>query len=524
MQRSHTRRLGQAGFSLIEILITMLIFSVVTIGLLVVFSNSSRLARSQTQLAMIQQGQRVGHSELVRYTRMAGAGGLPITRINVTADQISDQDYDLTGVLPHGLALGLYDNVKSDISIAQVVDGSAASDADGDGEDEPLVLPGSDVLIVRGVFTTPVYYTPGRPPSNMGCTTEISTWLAPDGKSAAGCITVPGRSRVVGEKYEDLHQDVVLLSEQLKAIYGRPAGQFKDEAFLLRDLVNPNAYAIMAFDWASVANEGALDPYKCPLPADAGASVTEDDMPLCLNLPLKIDLENGPGLNYADLTRGTSLLGGGGMTLIPDAANTDLNVELPTNISSLGFLEEFRFFLRVEREVPGDDSSRLTPVLSRARFGPGTNNLVDVIDIADNVIDLQLALGVDTDELGSGPGYGVVFEDGSDTDEVLFNAPGDYLGADADPPYANPPGGDPPDGHQVWFNPDLEYHFLRINTVVMADRRDVDYQAPELTNIEDFARGDSFSLGGDNYSYNDLDARRFRRRWLQTVVELRNLL
>ncbi len=524
MQRPYTRRDGEAGFSLVEILITLLIFSVVTAGLLVVFSNSSRLAKSQTQLAMIQQGQRVGHSELVRYTRMAGIGGLPITRLNVTDDQISNQEYDLTGVLPHGVALAVFNNVASDTSIAQVVDGTAADDADNDGDDEPLVLPGSDVLIVRGVFSTPVYYTPGMPPTNLNCTTEISTWLAPDGKSAAGCITIPGRSRVVGEKYEDLHQDVKLLSDQLKAIYNRPNSEFKDEAFLLRDLVNPNAYAIMAFDWASVANESALDPYICPVPTDAGPGVTAADMPLCLNLPLKIDLEDGPGLVYADLTRGTSLVGGGGMTLEPDTTKPELNVELPTNISSLGFLEELRFFIRVEREIPGDDSSRLTPVLSRARFGPGTNNLVDVIDVADNVIDLQLALGADTDELGTGPGYGVIFEDGSDSDEVLFNAPGDFLGADADPPYADPPGGDPPDGHQVWFNPDIEYHFLRINTVVMADRRDLDYQAPELINIEDFNRGDSFSLGGDNYSYNDLDARRFRRRWLQTVVELRNLL
>lgn len=524
MNRFQTARRRESGFSIVEILITLLIFSVVTIGLLVVFSNSSRLARSQTQLAMIQQSQRVGHSELVRYTRMAGVGGLPITRLNVTDTEISNQNYDLPGLLPHGLAVAIYNNVESDTSIVQVVDSTAPADANADGEDDELVLPGTDVLIVRGVFSSPVYYMPGDPPSNLGCTTNIDGWLAADNKSATGCLTVPGRSRVVGEKYEDLHQDVVLLSEQLKAIFKRTDNNLKSEAFLMRDLVNPNAYAIMAFNFAGVANEDALDPYKCPVPPDAAASVTEDDMPLCLNVPLTIDLESGPGSEFADLTRGTSLVGGGGMTLIPDAANTALNVELPTKVSSIGLLEEYRFFIRVEREIPGDDSSRLTPVLSRARFLPGTNTMVDIIDIADNVIELQLALGADTDELGSGPGFGVVFEDGTSNDEVLFNSADDFLGADQDPPYANPPGGDPPDGHQVWFNPSLEYHFLRINTVVMSDRRDVEYQAPNLTSIEDFNRGDSFSLGGENYSYNDLDARRFRRRWLQTVVELRNLL
>lgn len=524
MKRCQVSQRREAGFSVVEILITLLIFSVVTVGLLTVFSNSSRLARSQTQLAMIQQSQRVGHSELVRFARMAGAGGLPITRLNVTDTQLANSSYDLPGVLPHGLAVGLYNNVAADTSIVQVVDPSASSDEDSDGEDDELVLPGSDVLILRGVFSSPVYYLPEDAGQARGCTKKISDWLAADQTSAAGCLTVTGRTHVKSQVFEDLHQDVKSLSRQLKSMYGRGDADSKSEAFLLRDLINPNAYAIMAFDHAAVAVEDALDPYRCPVPVDAAADVVEDDLPLCLDLPLTIDLEAGHGLDFAELTRGTTLVGGGGMTLIPDAAQPDLNVELPTDISSLGLLEEYRFFVRVEREIVGDDSSRLKPVLSRARFIPGTNTMLDIVDIADNVIDLQLALGVDTDELGSGPGYGVVFEDGSDSDEVLFNSPDDYLGLDQSPPYAEPPGGDPPDGHQTWFNPELEYHFIRINTVVMSDRRDLDYQAPELTNIEDFNRGDSFSLGGENYSYNDLDARRFRRRWLQTVVELRNLL
>ena len=48
------RRTPQAGFSLIELLITLGVFTVVTAGLLVVFDNSGRLARNQTQVAIMK--------------------------------------------------------------------------------------------------------------------------------------------------------------------------------------------------------------------------------------------------------------------------------------------------------------------------------------------------------------------------------------------------------------------------------------------------------------------------------------
>ena len=96
------------------------------------------------------------------------------------------------------------------------------------------------------------------------------------------------------------------------------------------------------------------------------------------------------------------------------------------------------------------------------------------------------------------------------------------LNVGGSPPYVDPPTGTVPGGHLVWYNEDLEYHFIRINTIVQADRRsDRGYQSPLLTAIEDYNRG-NYSLG-DRGTFNDLDARRFRRRWLQTTVELRNL-
>ena len=98
---------------------------------------------------------------------------------------------------------------------------------------------------------------------------------------------------------------------------------------------------------------------------------------------------------------------------------------------SIGLLEEYRFFVRAEYEVPGDTDTRLTPVLSRASFLPGTTTRIDRVDIADNVIDLQIAVGIDTDLPGTA-GYGEIAENTLASwaaDEVLFNEAGD---ADSD--------------------------------------------------------------------------------------------
>ena len=70
-----------------------------------------------------------------------------------------------------------------------------------------------------------------------------------------------------------------------------------------------------------------------------------------------------------------------------------------------------------------------------------------------------------------------------------------------------------------WYDPDLEYHFLRINTLVQSRVPSRNIQAPALARIEDFNRGTTLTFGSTTYN----DETQYHRRWLRTVVELRNL-
>ena len=93
-------------------------------------------------------------------------------------------------------------------------------------------------------------------------------------------------------------------------------------------------------------------------------------------------------------------------------------------------------------------------------------------------------------------------------DEWLFNVAADVDG-DGDPVEAakwNP----------AFGAPALAY--VRVTTIARTDRRDLDYLAPLLVKSEDKNFEES-----PNDVFNTVPERRFRRRQLQTVVDMRNL-
>jgi prepilin-type N-terminal cleavage/methylation domain-containing protein len=494
VSQSRSDRAQQAGFSLIEILITMLIFGTITAGLLVVFDNSSRLARSQTQLAMLQQNQRVGHSELVRYVKMAGLGGLPLSLINLEPDQLTDASlkYKEPGMFPRGFAIEVINNIEENRRIDSL-------DAGGGGSLDAL-LEGSDVLIVRGVFSTPIYYvaTPSLAISSAaGCnpTTSGDICLTDSGKKVEGTLIIPGKVRVVDVANQDLTQDLLPLSQRLQSSFTAAI----PEAFILRDVLNPNAYVIVALDLARITDISELALNPCTI---FGLAAGDPANPECIDIPVKLDRNVELGKNYADLMLGTSLIAGSGLTSEP-AAPPAKRIEVPGNISSIGLLEEYRFYI-------SDEPADYRRILKRARFLPGTDTEVETIVVADNVVDLQIAIGADTDT--EGVGLGQVTDAGTADDEVLFNHPGDYSGPPEGPTYADTPISAVGEA-KVWYNPTVQFHYLRINTLVQSEQRDQRYQAAELVAIEDYLRTD----------YNEIEERQLQRRWLQTVVELRNL-
>ncbi len=487
----------EGGFSLVELLVTVIILAEVLVGLLIIFDSSSRLARAQTHVAELQQSLRVGQSELTRYARMTGLGGLPITPLNAEART-------RYGTFPEaGPAVSVFNNV-AEKTIVQLLDPSAPDN------DDDVILPGSDVMILRGVFSTPMFYL--DPPLKID-----GDWVSNPGDATnefSGTVVLPARSRISGRSWWDYPQEISELADRLNDARTDQVPL----ALLLRDTLNPNAYVVAAFDHATTT-VADLTPSQCPN-VEVHADLPAEHVPQCIQFNIVLDPDEdttiGPGQAYADLTAGTGL-DSGSQELIVDAGDS-FNVSLPTDVGSVGLLEEYRLYVRAEWEVPGSVNTRLTPVLARAEFLPGTNTQIDRVDVADNILDLQIAIGADADSVGA-TGHGEINEDGGALDEVLFNSVDDTQSDGSIDPSAR--AGGSTDSRQ-WTDPDLQYHFLRINTLVQARFPDLKHRAPQLDFIEDYDRGATFQVEGVEHTFND--EIQYRRRWLQTVVELRNLI
>lgn len=167
-----------------------------------------------------------------------------------------------------------------------------------------------------------------------------------------------------------------------------------------------------------------------------------------------------------------------------------------------GLVEEYRFYIRDVTTADGGYS----PKLSRARFYPNTdrvygeaaNSTVEgvangKVDIADNVMDLQVALGIDAD------GDGVI-EEATDqaTDEWLFN-------------HANDQPGD-------FDATDLLYN-VQLTTLVRTDRMDRNYMSEPLTRVAN----NVYNEPATPQTARQTRDRSHRRQLLTTIVDLRNV-
>src|SRR5262249_7418278 len=160
--------------------------------------------------------------------------------------------------------------------------------------------------------------------------------------------------------------------------------------------------------------------------------------------------------------------------------------------------------------VAGDKTSDLVPKLSRARTYPNTqapwnddtNNWG--VDIADNIFDLQVALGFDTaakDPAAAACGDGTIASDALNCN-IYESADGEnddwmYNGE------KNP---------QPALFAGATLYYVRLTTLARTDRRDKDYQAPVLERVED-----NFYNTTDTSIVNSTNERMYRRRLLRTV-------
>ncbi len=412
----------QSGFSLVELLVTLGVFVVLLVAIMVIFQINSNVGRVQMNVADMQQALRITQHEILRLSRMAGRGGLPV------ADPLQAL------FPPQGIALAIRNNVAAETRMVA-------------GDDETLVLPGTDVLTVRGVFETPLYQV------NYADSTTFSL-VPPAAPGGAFTGTVMIRSVSTRGVPQSLDPLIQLIEDEVP------------QAILVSSPMDDAVYAVVQ-----------LDP---------GASVYDEVARTWVQLAFRTDGDYGD--DYLRLSRGGAF----------DPALQ--------SVGHLGILEEYRFYVRQTNAIPGDAGSPVVPRLTRGRFFPGTDTpYLEAAgnareDIADFIVDLQFALGLDSANAGGQNGDIIETADGT-ADDWLLNRTGETgdLAWQAVPPAAQPP-----------------VYYLRVNALARTDRIDLNYEAPLLTRIEDrtYAVADAA---------NQLTERRYRRRLLQTVVDLRNV-
>lgn len=319
------------------------------------------------------------------------------------------------------------------------------------GGSTPPVVEGTDVITVRGVFRNPIWQVNSANPASFSLTTVAG---AP----------VRGTVQVATTTPTGIPQDLAALRAAI--LSGAP------EALVLVSPRDAAVYAVVELD------PGTSDVNTNPNLVTIGFAIAG-------------------GTNTASYL---ALSRGGGWP-------ADL-----TNAAFVGLLEEFRYYVRDGSGGGGG------PRLARAQVFPGTQlpwrtdsdpAVPDDAhpswsqDIADNILDLQIALGFDTPR---GGGAMTDDENGSGDDDRIFEAANgqndDWLYNDTQP--FNP---------ASWNGAPL--YFVRFSILARTDRRDPQYQAPRLAWVEDHDLTVS--------PHNQRTERMYRRRVLETIIDLRNL-
>jgi hypothetical protein len=453
------RRRPQSGFTVIELLISLVVAVEVLIGAAIVFDLHNRMARVQTQITDMQQSLRIAQYEMVRMLRMAGRGGL-------------STPYQLDPGPPPRL-VGTAVDVRND------VDDSDDSNQVALGIDQPRALPGSDILTLRGCFSTPLFQIN---PNNGIDFTSVGGTVYQVVLSNPSFLGIPQCLRDVAEQVAPGGGG---LSGPM--IFGGSADR---SIFFVGEIV-PNS-AVVAGP-ATDCSTGA---------APSTVTFQVDMQPNALSAGA-FDPAMGPALACQ--------------------------------------VEEYRYYVREATGQFGPSHVVIPqPRLARARMVPGTEtpwagaagNLA--IDIADGIFDLQVALGFDSDYPALNATTPGAFSDDPDNlgnDDLVFEG-ADALTRTTDDWFLNAAGDDPTDlqwtAHQFagTAGTPVDLLYLRLTLAARTTTPDPSFQAGDVD-------GDPAN-GTDLLEDNDYDSApaqamktgenaKFRRRILQTLIDLRNI-
>ncbi len=450
---------GEAGYSLLEAIISLTIAILLIVAVLDLFDRNTRLARVETEQTEMQQSVRAVHLEMASRVRTAGRGGL--------LQSSADKD------VPHeGVVIEVASNVENDERLV------APNTADG-----PVAVAGTDILTVRGVMTGSIYY-------GFDNTTDQTYVVFRDGAGQPADQPANVRSgtlHVCTRSPAGFVQDITPLEQAIE--------DGSEEALMLVGTGGEAATAVVKL----VPGSSAPTSNVCD-PADPEAGVT---------LGFVVSGDGGLADGYHELS------GAAGTGGLPPGL---------TSVAFAGIVEEYRYYVREVREDESDPSSPLRPRLTRARLypnsgrgwgsAPGTSLTVDV---ADDVLDLQVSLGLDSSQGGGALVDGSLAADGEpifesedgQSDDWLFNHPSDDPSSAVWARPGNPLG-------SAWRRAPL--YLVRLTTIGRADFPPGSYEAPLVERIGDRVY--------DPNSPDDPDSdlqRRYRRWVVTTTVDLRNL-
>jgi type II secretory pathway pseudopilin PulG len=439
----------QAGFTIIELTISLVVIVEVLLAILMLFDFTNKLSHAQATIADMQQSLRIAQNEMNGLVRAAGRGGLSFFNS------------------ARGGALWVNDgNVAAPAPLTRIGDASS-----------PPVAAGTDVLTVRGVFSSPIYRVNIQDSTTLAYKDISGNPTTNPNLAYTGVLKVAAQSFPNGMNLQPLADAVA------KHIH---------EALIIESGSNPDVHAVVEL-----------------LPDSVDTAV---DVATQATLAFRIrGVATDLATSYAQL--------------IPGGAYD------PTilSVGTVGILEEWRLYIR-----PVQTAADIAPKLTKARFMPGTDiaygppgvaansdNLS--IDLADDILDFQVALAADTtnhvvrtlppnvtkddcttNTLASDPANCYISEaaDGKN-DDWLYNSTNDNI--------TNP----------VWTNAQL--YWVRLSLLARTDRRDKIYEAPLLSRIENRTYPANDPLNLANTAAGSTQERMYRRRILQTVIDVRNL-
>jgi prepilin-type N-terminal cleavage/methylation domain-containing protein len=332
---------SHGGFTLVEMIVVVFLLALAMLGLLSVFDASARINKSESDVADAQGAVRYGIYSMTRAIRMAGSGGLFVTQ--AVLNHADPQLAGITVVNSHGA--NSYDNVETGTTVTPLT-----------GDPIP-VRPGTDMIEIRGVINSPLIGFDLATGCNGAATPcDPATGCAP-------CVDTKNVNVAVTTQIAHVNDNATQ----------RP--QFSQvDAYTSGAAANP-MLVLVAFNddihsGCSLTNGPETLPLYPQVPYNVGSITLPTDLAGLNHTFGPVDFANAVAVEFNSET--------------PAVAGTPAIAE--KNVRRAGILDDLIFFI--------DNSDPSHPALAQ-----GTRRGVkfDVVALADDVEDMQIAYGVDTD-------------------------------------------------------------------------------------------------------------------------------